>query len=148
MSHCIGQIEIATVPSGHFSTAVVEPYNAVFSTHESLTNSDCALFFDNQSLYNMLSKKLEMFSPTYRDINRMIAQVGSHLVSCLNNTHGGLVVSLVDVVCTCTTKYCKIPTLNYSTILKYCKMLKECDELALSHLFQIIVSYTQLFDFL
>lgn len=63
------------MPSGHFSTAVVEPYNAVFSTHESLMNSDCALFFDNESLYNMMSRKLNYHSPTYKDINRMIAQV-------------------------------------------------------------------------
>ncbi|XP_067942791.1 tubulin alpha-8 chain-like [Watersipora subatra] len=68
------QIEIATVPSGQYATAVVEPYNAVFSTHESLMNSDCAIFFDNEALYNMLSRQLDMESPSYKDINRMIAQ--------------------------------------------------------------------------
>ena len=54
---------------------MVEPYNAVFATHESLMNSDCAIFFDNEALYGMLSKKMEMYAPSYKDINRMIAQV-------------------------------------------------------------------------
>lgn len=66
---------MAIVPSAQYSTAVVEPYNAVFSTHESLMNSDCALFFDNASLYRMLSKQLEMYAPKYKDINRMVCQV-------------------------------------------------------------------------
>lgn len=79
MSACTHyQVEMAVVPSGHFSTSVVEPYNAVFSAHESLMNSDCALFFDNESLYNMLSRKLSMHSPSYKDINRMISQVSNH----------------------------------------------------------------------
>ena len=75
------QIEVAIVPSAQYSTAVVEPYNAVFSTHESLMNSDCALFFDNASLYNMLSKKLEMYAPKYKDINRMVCQVSQLLLA-------------------------------------------------------------------
>ena len=100
------QIEVAIVPSAQYSTAVVEPYNAVFSTHESLMNSDCALFFDNASLYNMLSKKLEMYAPKYKDINRMVCQVSQLLLalSDIQSDHSlylHTALSSLNRICSC-----------------------------------------------
>jgi hypothetical protein len=35
------------------STAVVEPYNSILTTHTTLEHSDCAFMVDNEAIYNI-----------------------------------------------------------------------------------------------
>jgi tubulin alpha len=44
------KLEFAIYPAPHISTAVVEPYNTVLTTHTTLEHSDCAFMVDNEAL--------------------------------------------------------------------------------------------------
>jgi Tubulin/FtsZ family, GTPase domain len=44
------KLEFAVYPAPRVSTAVVEPYNAVLSTHSTIENSDCTFLVDNEAV--------------------------------------------------------------------------------------------------
>jgi tubulin beta len=62
-------------PSPKVSDTVVEPYNAVLSSHQLLENSDETFIIDNEALYNISNNILNNNSPTYADLNELIGQV-------------------------------------------------------------------------
>jgi|UniRef100_A0A7S2UF05 tubulin alpha len=70
-------------PSSAMSSAVVEPYNAVLSTHSLLEHTDLAFALDNEALYNVCKKSLDIERPTFSNLNRLIAQVVSSLTVSL-----------------------------------------------------------------
>jgi tubulin alpha len=47
------KLEFAVYPSSRTSTAVVEPYNAVLSTHSTIENSECTFLMDNEAVYDI-----------------------------------------------------------------------------------------------
>ena len=54
------KLEFAIYPAPQVSTAVVEPYNSILTTHTTLEHSDCAFMVDNEvSLLfkNILTRK-------------------------------------------------------------------------------------------
>ena len=57
------------------STAVVEPYNSVLSTHSLLEHTDVAVMLDNEAVYDICRRSLDIERPTYTNLNRLIAQV-------------------------------------------------------------------------
>eukprot|EP00527_Entomoneis_sp_CCMP2396_P000571 CAMPEP_0198150190 /NCGR_PEP_ID=MMETSP1443-20131203/49928_1 /TAXON_ID=186043 /ORGANISM="Entomoneis sp., Strain CCMP2396" /LENGTH=413 /DNA_ID=CAMNT_0043815437 /DNA_START=191 /DNA_END=1432 /DNA_ORIENTATION=- len=77
------KLSFAISPSPKISTAVVEPYNSVLSTHSLLEHTDCTMLFDNEALYEVASKKLGIPAPSYPHLNRVIAQVISSLTASL-----------------------------------------------------------------
>ena len=42
------KLEFAIYPAPQVSTAVVEPYNSILTTHTTLEHSDCAFMVDNE----------------------------------------------------------------------------------------------------
>lgn len=52
------KLEFAVYPSPKISTAVVEPYNSILTTHTTLEHSDCAFLIDNEALYDICQKNL------------------------------------------------------------------------------------------
>mmetsp|Transcript_9731 Transcript_9731/g.19844 ORF Transcript_9731/g.19844 Transcript_9731/m.19844 type:complete len:444 (-) Transcript_9731:48-1379(-) len=70
-------------PSPQVSTAVVEPYNSVLSTHALLEHTDVAILLDNEAIYDICRRSLGIERPTYTNLNRLIAQVISSLTSSL-----------------------------------------------------------------
>merc|ERR1712113_426110 len=56
------------------SDTVVEPYNAVLSSHQLLENSDETFIIDNEALYNINHNILKNKQPTYSELNGLIAQ--------------------------------------------------------------------------
>jgi tubulin beta len=60
-------------PSPKVSDTVVEPYNAVLSSHQLLENSDETFIIDNEALYNISHNVLKEKQPTYADLNGLIA---------------------------------------------------------------------------
>ncbi|OBT54446.1 tubulin alpha-2 chain [Pseudogymnoascus sp. 24MN13] len=52
------KLEFAIYPSPRVSTAVVEPYNAVLSTHSTIENSDCTFLVDNEAIYDICRRRL------------------------------------------------------------------------------------------
>ena len=77
------KLEFAIYPAPRVSTAVVEPYNAVLTTHTTLEHSDCAFMVDNEAIYDLCTKKLGVERPTYTNLNRLIAQVVSSITGKL-----------------------------------------------------------------
>lgn len=72
------------------SSSVVEPYNSVLTTHTTLEHSDCSflvrhrLFIslylfsllvqvDNEAIYDICKKNLGVISPSFSNLNRLIA---------------------------------------------------------------------------
>jgi len=70
-------------PSPQVSTAVVEPYNSVLSTHSLLEHTDVSVILDNEAVYDICRRSLDIERPTYTNLNRIIAQVISSLTASL-----------------------------------------------------------------
>merc|ERR1712110_1402853 len=70
-------------PSPKVSDTVVEPYNAVLSSHQLLENSDETFIIDNEALYNIAHNVLKISSPTYSELNGLIAQACCGVTSSL-----------------------------------------------------------------
>jgi tubulin beta len=62
-------------PSPKVSDTVVEPYNAVLSSHQLLENSDETFIVDNEALYNIMHNVLKKQSVEYKVLNALIAKV-------------------------------------------------------------------------
>merc|ERR1712226_242017 len=77
------KLSFAVAPSPKISTAVVEPYNSVLSTHALLEHTDCTLVLDNEALYDVCARNLGITNPSYTNLNRLIAQVISSLTASL-----------------------------------------------------------------
>jgi len=70
-------------PAPQISTAVVEPYNSVLSTHALLEHTDVCIIIDNEAVYDICQKNLNIGCPSYVNLNRLIAQVISSLTASL-----------------------------------------------------------------
>ncbi|GFZ12869.1 tubulin alpha-5 [Actinidia rufa] len=72
-----------TSGSLQISTAVVEPYNSVLSTHSLLEHTDVAVLLDNEAIYDICRRSLDIERPTYTNLNRLISQIISSLTTSL-----------------------------------------------------------------
>jgi tubulin alpha len=70
-------------PSPEVATSVVEPYNSVLSTHSLLEHTDVSVILDNQAVYDICRNKLGIKRPSYKNLNRLIAQTISSLTASL-----------------------------------------------------------------
>merc|ERR1712117_822265 len=70
-------------PSPKVSDTVVEPYNAVLSSHQLLENSDETFIIDNEALYNISHNTLKINSPTYSQLNDLVAQTTCGITASL-----------------------------------------------------------------
>ena len=73
------KLEFAIYPAPQVSTAVVEPYNSVLTTHTTLEHSDCAFMVDNEAIYDICRRNLDIERPTYTNLNRLIGQIVSSI---------------------------------------------------------------------
>nr|CAD7429175.1 unnamed protein product [Timema monikensis] len=77
------------------STAVVEPYNSILTTHTTLEHSDCAFMCDNEAIYDICRRNLDIERPTYTNLNRLIGQIVSSITASLR-FDGALNVDLTE----------------------------------------------------
>merc|ERR1711897_83804 len=70
-------------PSPKVSDTVVEPYNAVLSSHQLLENSDETFVIDNEALYNINHNILKNDQPTYSELNGLVAQATCGITASL-----------------------------------------------------------------
>ncbi|KAK4291853.1 hypothetical protein Pmani_035343 [Petrolisthes manimaculis] len=77
------KLEFAVYPAPQLSTAVVEPYNSVLTTHTCLDNSDCAFMVDNEAIFDICQRNLNIPRPTYHHLNELISQVVSSITASL-----------------------------------------------------------------
>merc|ERR1712226_633314 len=77
------KIGFEVYPSPNISTCIVEPYNGLLSTHWLLDHTDVSLVLDNEALYGICQKKLDIKKPSYKDLNMIIAKVVSSMTAAL-----------------------------------------------------------------
>ena len=65
------------------SDTVVEPYNAILAANRLLRHADVTFCIDNEALYNTCFKTLKITTPTYSDLNHLIAMTWSGVTTCL-----------------------------------------------------------------
>lgn len=83
------------ISSFQISTAVVEPYNAILTTHTTLEHSDCAFMVDNEAIYDICRRNLDIERPSYTNLNRLIGQIVSSITASLR-FDGALNVDLTE----------------------------------------------------
>ena len=111
------KVEFAVYPSPQISTVVVEPYNSVLCTHAMLEHSDVAFLVDNEALYDICKRNLDVERPTYTNLNRLLAQCVSSITASLR-FDGQLNVDLTEFQ-TNLVPYPRIhfPLVSYSPII-------------------------------
>lgn len=107
------------------STAVVEPYNSLLVTHATMEHTDCAFMVDNEAIYEICRKNLDIERPSYPNLNRVISQVMSSITASLR-FDGALNVDLNEFQ-TNLVPYPRIhfPVPSYSPILSAHKAYHE-----------------------
>uniref|UniRef100_A0A0K0FWB0 Tubulin alpha chain n=1 Tax=Strongyloides venezuelensis TaxID=75913 RepID=A0A0K0FWB0_STRVS len=89
------KLEFSIYPAPMVSTAVVEPYNSILTTHTTLEHSDCSFMVDNEAIYDICHKNLGIERPSYSNLNRLIAQIVSSITASLR-FDGALNVDLTE----------------------------------------------------
>lgn len=77
------KLEFSIYPAPQIATAVVEPYNSVLTTHTTLEHSDCSFLIDNEAIYDICRKNLDIERPGYVNLNRLLGQVVSSITASL-----------------------------------------------------------------
>lgn len=113
------KIEFNIFPSPRISPVIVEPYNAVLSTHAGMEYSDCSILLDNEALYDVCDRSLNVTEPTYTNLNRLIAQIVSCVTSSLRFS-GAINVDLLEFQ-TNLVPYPRIhyPLVTYSPLIPF-----------------------------
>lgn len=95
------KLDFAVYPAPNISTVIVEPYNSILTTHGSMDCVDCCFIVDNEALYDICARKLEIDGPTYTSLNRLQAQVVSNITasmrfeSAVNSNLGEIQTNLI-----------------------------------------------------
>ena len=89
------KLTFSIYPAPQVSTAIVEPYNGLLQTHTTLEHTDVGFLVDNEAIYDICQKNLEVQRPTYTNLNRLIAQVISSVTASLR-FEGALNVDLTE----------------------------------------------------
>lgn len=77
------KVQFAIYPTSRLGTAITEPYNAVLSTHVSLEHSNCCFLVDNDAIYDIARRSLGIASPSYADLNCLIAHAIANVTASL-----------------------------------------------------------------
>jgi len=70
-------------PAPNISTCIVEPYNAMLSTHWLLDHTEVSVVLDNEAIYAICQKQLDIDRPSYMDLNVVISKVVSSMTASL-----------------------------------------------------------------
>ena len=89
------KLEFSVYPAPQIATAVVEPYNSILTTHTTLEHSDCAFMVDNEAIYEICKRNLDIERPGYVNLNRLIGQIVSSITASLR-FDGALNVDLTE----------------------------------------------------
>lgn len=89
------KLAFTVYPSPSISTSVVEPYNSVLSTHALLEHTDVSVMLDNEAVYEICQRRLDIEKPSYHNLNRLVSQVISSLTTSLR-FDGALNVDLAE----------------------------------------------------
>ena len=76
-------LTFSVVPSPKVSDTVVEPYNCTLSVHQLVENADECMLLDNEALYDICFRTLKLTTPTFGDLNHLIAATMSGVTCSL-----------------------------------------------------------------
>ncbi|KAK0163312.1 hypothetical protein PV327_007009 [Microctonus hyperodae] len=112
----VSKFDFSIYPASNISTSIVEPYNAILTTHYIMDYEHCCFVLDNEALYDICARRLGIERPTYMNINRLEAQVVS-ATTASSRFEGAPNVGL-DILQTALVPYPRIhfPSVAYSPI--------------------------------
>ncbi|KAI7862618.1 tubulin alpha-1 chain [Mucor mucedo] len=120
------KLEFSVYPAPQLSTSVVEPYNSILTTHTTLEHSDVSFMVDNEAIYDICRRNLDIERPTYSNLNRLIAQVVSSITASLR-FDGSLNVDLNEFQTNLAYhEQMSVPEITYSCFEPNNQMVK-CD---------------------
>lgn len=90
------KIELCVYPAPCLSTAVVEPYNSILTTHACIEDSDVTFLMDNEAVWDICIRNLNIQRPSYTNINRILAQIISAITASLR-FEGSLTGDLISL---------------------------------------------------
>lgn len=124
------KLEFAVYPAPQVSTSVVEPYNTVLTTHSTLEHSDVTFMVDNDAIYEMCRRNLDIARPDFNHLNTLIAQTVSSVTASLR-FDGSLNVDLNEFQ-TNLVPYPRIhfPLVSYGPISSKAKSLHEANSVS------------------
>ena len=88
------KLDLPVYPAPQVATSVVEPYNAVLATHASLNHIDSSLVMDNEAIYDICKRNLDLEQPSYTNLNGVISQVVSSVTGTLRFEQSPLIDDL------------------------------------------------------
>jgi len=71
----LSKIGFIVYPSPQISTSVVEPYNSVLATQVLVEHTNVCIVLDNEAIYDIARRRLDIQRPSYTNINGLISQV-------------------------------------------------------------------------
>ena len=77
------KLTFSIYPAPRVATAIVEPYNALLLSHNSMEHNDVSFMFDNEAIYDVCYEKLGVQRPTYTNLNRILSQIISSITASL-----------------------------------------------------------------
>ena len=107
------------LPSPRVSETVTEPYNATLSFHHLVDIADAAICIDNEALYHICSNILKLKTPTYSELNKLVATTMAGVTTSLR--YPGQVSFLTRFF---ISFYSKSPSVSVSYSKK--RFLKRC----------------------
>ena len=73
----------SVVPSEKVSQTMTEPYNAGLALHHLIEVSDGVFCIDNEAVFNICTRNLQLKSPSYGDLNHLVSLTMSGVTTCL-----------------------------------------------------------------
>merc|ERR1712156_1033407 len=114
------KLEFADYPAPQVATAVVEPYNAILTTHTTLEHSDCAFMVDNEAIYDICRRNLDIDRPSYSNLNKIIGQIVSSSHPRRPTTNSLLLLKSPTHVSSLLTRWSSVILVMASTWLAVC----------------------------
>ncbi|KAH8796872.1 alpha tubulin [Flagelloscypha sp. PMI_526] len=75
------KFDFSVYPTPKLASSVLETYNSVFSIASSIEPLECSFIFENERLYNICRSQLGIKSPTFDDMNKVVAKVVSTITA-------------------------------------------------------------------
>jgi len=97
-------------PAPNISTCIVAPYNALFSTDRLMDYTDVSVVLDNEAIYGICMRQLDIPRPSYTDLNAVISKLISSVTASLRFV-GELNVDMYDF----QTNLVPYPRLHFMT---------------------------------